>query len=686
MEEQSHTMQKIEASSPQAQSADLVGANIAQLKKLFPELLTENAHGVAVNVDVLKALVGDKTATDADEKYGLNWHGKRRARQLALTPSTGTLRPCPDESVDWDTTQNLMIEGDNLEVLKLLQKSYANKVKLIYIDPPYNTGKDFVYPDNFQDNIKNYLEITGQSEGGAKVSSNTEASGRFHTDWLNMIYPRIRLARNLLRDDGALFVSIDDGEVDNLKKVGCEIFGEECFVGILSVLVNPRGRHLDKYIAQTHDNIAVFVKNPEIVGSIYGMAKDGAMLEEYDKEDQKGKYRELGLRNRNQAFNPITRPNLFFPLYVEPATGEVSTKQDQYFVVEVLPVTPDGVKTCWTWGREKIELENDLLTASVTTDGSWRVFRKDYLNGEDGEVASTLAKSVWLDKEFNNDYGRKAIKELLGASVMDFPKSPFLIQRVISIASESSDIVMDFFAGSGTTGHAVMAQNEIDGCSRRYILVQLPESLSPENKLQKTAADFCDQIGKPRTIAELTKERLRRAATKIRAASASQTGATGQLGLEDSFQPPAPAPDLGFRVFKLDHSNIRAWNPQPADLEQAVIEYEDHVLAGRTESDILYELLLKLGLDLCVPIATRQLAGVDVHAVGGGVLLACLAPAITSADVETLANGIIAWHQELAPAGESTCVFRDSAFEDDVAKTNLTAILAQSGIENVRSL
>ncbi|HBO8054703.1 TPA: site-specific DNA-methyltransferase, partial [Pseudomonas aeruginosa] len=223
-------MEKLTAASPEAQSADLVAGNIEQLKALFPELITEGANGVAVNVDVLKALVGDASVTDADEKYGLNWHGKRRARQLALTPSTGTLRPCPEDSVDWDTTQNLMIEGDNLEVLKLLQKSYAGKVKLIYIDPPYNTGKDFVYPDNFHDNIKNYLELTGQIEGGQKISSNTEASGRFHTDWLNMMYPRLKLARNLLHEDGFIFVSIDDNEVTNLRVVLDDIFGAENFV------------------------------------------------------------------------------------------------------------------------------------------------------------------------------------------------------------------------------------------------------------------------------------------------------------------------------------------------------------------------------------------------------------------------------------------------------------------------
>jgi adenine-specific DNA-methyltransferase len=661
-------MQIIDAASHLAQSADLVSGNIEQLKALFPELITEGPNGVSVNVDVLKALVGDRTITDTDEKYGLNWHGKRRARQLALTPSTGTLRPCPEESVDWDSTQNLMIEGDNLEVLKLLQKSYAGKVKLIYIDPPYNTGKDFVYPDNFQDNIKNYLELTGQVEGGQKISSNTEASGRFHTDWLNMIYPRLKLARNLLRDDGALFISIDDGEIDNLKKACCEIFGEETFVGILSVLVNPRGRHLDKFIAQTHDNVAVFVKDPDVAGSIVGMAKEGAMLEEYDKEDERGKYRELGLRNRNQAFNPVTRPNLFFPLYVEPSTGRVSLSLDHRFTEKVFPVTADGVETCWTWGREKIEAENELLTASRMSDGTWRVFRKDYLNGENGETASTLAKSIWLDKEFNNDYGRKSIKELLGAPVMDFPKSPFLIQRIVSIASQSSDIVMDFFAGSGTTGHSVMAQNLIDGAKRRYILVQLPEPLSAEVKEQKVAAEFCDALQKPRTIAEITKERLRRAGNKVK---------------EDD---PLFSGDTGFRVFKLATSNIQAWNPNPSDLEQTLFAHQDHLVDGRTESDILYELLLKLGLDLCVPIDKRSIQGKDVHSVGGGVLMACLAEHITRDDVEPLAQGIVAWHEELQPVGDTTCVFRDSAFADDVAKTNLAAILEQHGIQNVRSL
>lgn len=669
-------VEKIEPGAPESQSADLRADNLARLKALFPELLTERhvdgSTVLAVNVDVLKSLVGDATVTDADEKYGLNWHGKRAARQLALTPSTGTLRPCRGDSVDWDTTQNLMIEGDNLEVLKLLQKSYAGKVKLIYIDPPYNTGKDFVYADKFQDSIKNYLELTGQVEGGRKVTSNTEASGRFHTDWLSMLYPRLLLARNLLRDDGALFVSIDDGEVDNLKKLGVEVFGEECFVGIVSVLVNPRGRHLDKYIAQTHDNLVIFVKNPDVEGSIFGAAKEGAMLEEYDKEDAKGKYRELGLRNRNQAFNPLTRPKLFYPLYVNPTSGKVCFERTDNFTDEVLPITADGVKTCWTWGKEKVEREAELLTASQMTDGTWRVFRKDYLNGADGEVASTLAKSIWLDKEFNNDYGRKAIKELLGSPVIDFPKSPQLVQRIVSIASAADDVVLDFFAGSGTTAHAVMLQNVVDGGARRFLLVQLPEPLNAEVKEQRVAAEFCESIGRPGNIAEVTKERLRRAASSVAEDTPVMEGES--------------RPDRGFRAFRLDTSNIKPWAPRRDDLAPSLLDHLEHIESSRSDEDVLYELLIKLGLDLCVPIAAQTIAVKTVHAIGGGVLITCLDKAITAAEAEPLALGIAAWRKALDPAGDVTCVFRDSAFENDVAKTNLAAILEQHGISKVRSL
>ena len=649
-----------------------MAGNIEQLKALFPELITEGPNGTAVNVDVLKALVGDQTVTDADEKYGLNWHGKRRARQLALTPSTGTLRPCPDESVDWDTTRNLMIEGDNLEVLKLLQKSYAGKVKLIYIDPPYNTGKDFVYPDNFQDNIRNYLELTGQVEGGQKISSNTEASGRFHTDWLNMMYPRLRLAKNLLSDNGLVFISIDSSEATNLRSIMDEVFGSENFIGLLPTVMNLKGNNDAFAFADTHEFTVVYARNRENC-VVFQLPVPEDSLDDW-LEDERGLYKRADtLRRTGQDASRERRPNGWFPVFID-ENGTVYTTNDDKPRAEsditLWPVSEAGEELSWTWSKQKI---NDEPFNLIVVDGKSgkNIYKKQ--RASLGDLPTSKPKSILYKPEYSSSNGTAEIASLLGSNVFDSPPKPrSLIRDFVIIGTSKDDIVLDFFAGTGTTGHAVMAQNLSDHGSRRFILVQLPQSLDPMNKGQKTAAEFCDKIGKPRTIAELTKERLRRAAAKIKADSPMFTG------------------DTGFRVFKLDHSNIRAWNPNPADLEASLFDHQDHLLEGRSEADVLYELLLKLGLDLCVPIEKRSIEGLDVHAVGGGVLLACLAETITREQVEPLAQGIVAWHKELAPAGpsgkETTCVFRDSAFENDVAKTNLAAILEQHGIQNVRSL
>lgn len=639
MRDTAMTMQKLEANSPEAQSADSLAGNIEQLKALFPELITEGADGVAVNLDVLKQLVGDATVTDADEKYGLNWHGKRRARQLALTPSTGTLRPCPDESVDWDTTQNLMIEGDNLEVLKLLQKSYAGKVKLIYIDPQYNTGKDFVYPDNFQDNIKNYLELTGQVESGRKISSNTEASGRFHTDWLNMMYPRLKLARNLLRHDGTIFISIDDGELPRLRVAADDIFGEESFLAcfIWKSRQNKDNRTVTG-ASVDHEYIVCYGN------SIRGAARNRSQYSNPD-DDIRGDWASANMVGIATADR---RPNLHYDL-VNPETGINYGCPEMGWRYE--PKTMDRL----------ISESRILWPASI--DGRPR--RKAFISELDSDF--TGYSTIVGDSIFTRD-GTADIDTLFDTRIFNFPKPIKLIVDLVEQGSDGDDIVLDFFAGSGTTAHATLHQNAADGANRRYITVQLPEPLDPADREQKTAADFCDKLGKPHTIAELTKERLRRAAAKIKADNPEWQG------------------DLGFRVFKLDTSNIRAWNPSPENLEASLFNHQDHLLEGRSEADVLYELLLKLGLDLCVPIEQRNIHGKAVHAVGGGVLLACLAEKISASDVEALAEGIVAWHKELAPAGDTTCVFRDSAFADDVAKTNLAAILHQHGIVNVRSL
>jgi adenine-specific DNA-methyltransferase len=594
-------------------SQDVAEERRRELVRLFPEVRTE---GGKVDFDRLRLALGE--AVDVGkERYGLTWPGKAECFKVIQTPSLGTLRPSPEESVKFNTSENVIIEGDNLEALKLLQKAYQGKVKMIYIDPPYNTGKDFIYPDNYTESLQTYLEYTGQLDAEGKVfGTNAETDGRFHSKWLTMMYPRLYLARNLLRDDGVLFISIDDTEVDNLKKICTEIFGEENFVAVLSVLVNPRGRHLDKFIAKTHDSVVVLVKNADNRSSILGMAKEGEMLEEYTEEDEHGRFRALGLRNRNQAFNPKTRPNLFFPLYVDPATGRVSLEKRAPFTEQVLPVTADGVETCWTWGREKIAEENALLTAKRMEDGSWRVFRKDYLYGDDGEVAVTLAKSLWLDKEFTNDYGRKAIKDLFGSAIMDFPKSPHLIQRMIAIGTGEGDLVLDFFAGSGTTAEALFNLNAQDGGSRRFILVQLPEPTGRE--------DYP-------TIAEICKERVRRVIKKLNEEDA------GKLALEG-----AKLADRGFRVFKLADSNLKTWEAgKPKDAEALGRQLDlhvDHLRGGRDAADLLYEILLKSGFSLTTPVDTVTLADKNVHSAAGGAFLVCLERELTLDLIRAIAD------------------------------------------------
>jgi len=431
-------MKRIDIHSPEAQSADLVAGNIDQLKALFPELITEGPNGVAVNVDVLKALVGDNTVTDADEKYGLNWHGKRRARQLALTPSTGTLRPCPEESVDWDTTRNLMIEGDNLEVLKLLQKSYAGKVKLIYIDPPYNTGKDFVYPDNFQDNIRNYLELTGQVEGGQKISSNTETSGRFHTDWLNMMYPRLKLARDLLRDDGALFLTLDDTEVANMRCIGDEVFGEENFLANVVWQKKYAVANDDPGIGAMHDHVLVYRKSDAFVRGLLPRTDEQNARYSNPDNDPRG---EWASDNYVSNKSKDERPTLWYAIR-HPLTGE--------------DVWPEE-HAVWRYSKEKhieIEHENRLYW------GPNQSYRKPRLKRYLKEVQQGIVPPTWwsFDDCGHNDEAQKETSALLGQKVFSTPKPLRLVQRMLTIAAPKDAIVLDFFAGSGATAHAVLSR------------------------------------------------------------------------------------------------------------------------------------------------------------------------------------------------------------------------------------
>ncbi|MBN2577281.1 MAG: site-specific DNA-methyltransferase [Deltaproteobacteria bacterium] len=631
-------MKKLDADDPITRSPDLVQENLERMRELFPEAFTEGK----VDFQVLRQLLGD-AVDDRDEKYGLNWHGKRRARHLALTPSTGTLRPCPEDSVDWDKTRNLVIEGDNLEVLKLLQKSYAGKVKLIYIDPPYNTGKDFVYPDDYQDNIKNYLERTGQVDSeGKKTSTNTEASGRFHTAWLNMMSARLTVARNLLHGSGAIWISIDDTEFANVRHLCAEIFGEENFVAGF-IWQKRTTRENRKVFSSNHDYVVCYARDKfsfQAARKMLPLTEEVLGRYENPDNDPRREWQSVSLNAQaghgtKAQYYKVTTPS---GRVVEPPPGRcwvvTKTRMDELIADKRVWFGPDGNNV----PREKIFLSE----------------------AKEGLTPHTL----WPAEECGtNDSAKKSLMKLFdGAEVFDTPKPTDLLHRIVHISTckdDSDATVLDFFAGSGTTGHAVMAQNAADSGHRRFILVQLPEPLDPENKDQKTAADFCDKLGKPRNIAELTKERLRRAGKKIKD------------------ETPLFAGDLGFRVFKLDSSNIRAWDAATKDVQKTLLDSVDNLKPDRGEADILYELLLKLGLDLAVAIERREIAGKTVHSIGGGALLACLDPRITADEVEALGQGIVAWHQSLAPVGDTTCVLRDSAFADDVAKTNLTAILEQ---------
>lgn len=667
-------IKKIDLNAPESKSADVVAGNIDALKVLFPEAFEEGK----VDFEVLKQLLGG-AVDERDEKYGLNWHGKRRARQIALTPSTGTLLPCPEESVDWDSTQNLMIEGDNLEVLKLLQKSYAGKVKLIYIDPPYNTGKDFVYPDDFRDSINNYMKITGQiDEAGKKASSNSENSGRFHTDWLNMIYPRLKLAQRLLKRDGAIFVSCDETEQARLRLALDEIFGQENFI---ADMVWAAGRKNDsRLISVSHEYIVCYARDAGYLTEAkieWRQRKKGLeeIYSEYERlrkihgsdyssmtAGMKAWYKSLPESSPSKAhrhYNNVDRRGVFFPSDISwPGGG--GPKYDVQHPITKKPVTVPS--------RGWITPDPKKLAAWIEDE---RV-----LFGNDEKSVPTLKKYL-VDGEYQPPYsvfyqdGRSAskrLRSLMGCDCFDFPKDELVLQEIIEMMTSGTDLVMDFFAGSGTTAHAVMAQNAVDGGARPFIMVQLPEALSPDNKDQKLAADFCDELGKPRNIAELTKERIRRAAQALRETHPKFSG------------------DIGFRVFKLASSNINAWEPNPSDLENDLLNNAEHLVQGRKERDVLYELLLKLGLDLCVPIEAKAIAGRTVHAIGGGVLMACLADGLTKDVVEELSAGIVAWQKALAPAGDTRVVFKDSGFADDVAKTNMAAILGQAGISDVRSI
>ncbi|MBK1718112.1 site-specific DNA-methyltransferase [Thiocystis violacea] len=632
-------------------SPDLVADNIERLRELFPEIFADGR----IDFDALKQALGE-SVDDREERYSFTWHGKSRAKQIAQTPSSGTLRPCPDESVNWETTKNIFIEGDNLEVLKLLQKSYHRKVKMIYIDPPYNTGKEFIYPDKWQDNLDTYLRYTGQvDDEGFKVSANAETSGRYHTNWLNMMYPRLKVARNLLRDDGVIFVSIDDHESHNLRQLMDEVFGSENFLGQISVVSNPRGRQ-SEIIATTHEYVLGFareIENAAILGERLSDEAEGDY--KYSTPDGR-RYRTRGLRHRGNASRRVDRPNMYFPIYVDPNSRTVSLVRSGSFTEEVLPRKSTGQDGRWEWGPETVQHRlNRLEGVFISHRGEWDIYQREYLEDESGGTRRMKWKSIWDESEINYQNGKGELKELFGESPFDYPKPTYMLAKLIEGATSIGDVVLDFFAGSGTTGHACYIQGVAESINRRFILVQLPESTG---------------LDEYPTIADVAKARLH-------AASAALTG-NGPSHQKNMLTFDS---DLGFRVFKLSSSNIKPWDAEFDSMDQDLLESIDNIKSDRSEDDVLYELLLKYGLDLAIPTETRDIEGRKVTLIGAGALIVCLADNITLEVV----SGIAALKDELQPE-VMRVVFKDAGFANDVVKTNAAQILKQAGIDDVKSL
>jgi len=635
----------------EATSANITDEQKTKLKSLFPEIITE---GGKVDFDRLKLTLG-AVVDNGKERYGMNWPGKADCFKTIQRPSMATLMPARDESVNFDTTENLIIEGDNLETLKLLQKAYLGKVKLIYIDPPYNTGSDFIYPDDFSESLETYLRYTGQVDNeGRKFSTNAETDGRFHSKWMNMMYPRLYLARNLLRDDGAIFVSIDDNEVDNLKKICNEVFGEENFVSQITVQNNPRGRQSDTFVATVHEYVLIYAKNAEdcVLG---GASLSDEQRADFDLKDADGKaYRLLGLRQRGAASLREDRPDMFFPIYVNPKTLRISLEKDESFSVEVLPRKSTGQDGRWMWGKDKTKRDSHLVEARlIERRGEYDIFVHDYLE-RGGKERERKFKSIWDEKAFNTQNGTQEVKAILESDAMSFPKPTDYIKTIVQMGADANDLVLDFFAGSGTTAHAVLEQNKQDKGHRKFILVQLPEPTDRK--------DFP-------TVAEITKERVRRVIKKLNDSNVNQLSS-----------PAVEKQDRGFKVFKLQSSNFKAWNTeQPKDdaaLAKQLTLHADHLIDGRTQEDVLYELLLKSGFPLTTKVEKITLAEKTVFSVADGMMLICLEKELTPEVIKAMA--------EKKP---ERVVCLDAGFADnDQLKTNAVQMMKSKGVTKFQTV
>ena len=599
-------------------SLDLEKQNINKIKELFPEAVEEGK----INFEMLRAMLGDEV-DDSREKYQFTWNGKAKSIKLAQTPSSATLRPCKEKSKDWDTTENLYIEGDNLEVLKQLQKTYYGKIKMIYIDPPYNTGNDFVYHDNFSNSMENYKEQTNQVS-----SSNPESNGRYHTDWLNMIYPRILLARSLLRDDGVIFISIDDTEQDNLKKICDEIFSSTNFIANI-IWKRKRGRdNSAKWFSKAHEYCLVYAKNKMLYNTGY-LELDEETKKAYKNPDNdpRGDYRMLGCWARG------TQGGVRY---------DFTTKDGQYFKERLWLFSKENL--------EKLDKEDKLI---IRGDN---IYRKMFIYENKGKIPETL----WDDVS-NAANASDEIKKLFNGIVFDTPKPTPYIKRMIQLSTNNSDIILDFFSGSATTANAVFTLNREDKGNRKFIMVQLPELCSEKSQAYKAGY---------KNICEIGEERIRRAGEQIKSEWEKEHPSNGLFGSEEQF-----TTDIGFKVFKLDSTNINEWDPNmKLDEKELAMRLGEVFKEGRSKEDILYEIMLKYGV-FDKQVEEINVNGKTMYRVGKRYMIVCLDDQITSDDVKAIG--------ELSP---KTVIFNEAGFRNDNDKINAIYNLKQCGVEDIKCI
>ena len=652
------------------QTANKADENFRKLAAMFPNAVTEtiNENGEvvrAIDKDVLMREIACTVVDGNEERYQFTWPDKKKSVLLANAPINKTLRPvredetvptgadsegkpyCSSGSVNFDTTENLYIEGDNLEVLKLLQETYLGKIKMIYIDPPYNTGSDLVYNDDFSKSTTEYIASSGYlDEDGNRLVENLESNGRYHTDWLNMIYSRLRLAKDLLATNGVIFVSLDDNESANLKKICDEVFGAVNFIGQITVVGNPRGRDYGG-VARMHDYLFVYKKSPEAVINLIEDSENS-----FKMFDSLGGFELRELRNRNIKFNKENRPNLYYPFYINPATEdehglhEISLEPKDGWI-ELYPLESQGVNTVWRWGKQKSQENlNVNIKAKPMRNGSYMIVEK-YREGR------MMARSVWWDKDTNTEKGTLLVKELMEGKVFDYPKTVEMLMKTIEMGTDSDEgaYVLDFFSGSGTTAHAVMQLNAKDGGNRKFIMVQLPERTDEKSEAYKAGY---------KNICEIGKERIRRAGRKIKEDS--------PLTTQDL--------DIGFRVLKCDTSNMKEVYYNPAEYEASVFpRLEDNIKEDRTPEDLLFQVMLDLGVLLSSKIEETTIAGKKVFNVEDNYLIACFDSNVTEETIKAIAKQKPYYF-----------VMRDSSMANDSVATNFDQIFATYSPDTVRKV